>query len=210
MSDVTTTDLYEVTMPLSHLREDTRAAATCSLDGGDLESPARQARAVLDGAGLSDVAITAGGGLDEYEVSRLVRAGAPLDVYAVGTQVGVAPNAPYLDAAYKRVEYDARPVMKLSSAKATAPGRKQVFRHVGRPDVIALCGEEPPDSARPLLRTVPQDGRRTGPADRWQDARERFRTDFAGLPEPACPIHDPFSGQAVPVPGFSAPAERAR
>ncbi|OLZ59188.1 nicotinate phosphoribosyltransferase [Streptomyces sp. IMTB 2501] len=161
------------------------------LDSGDLDALSRRARALLDTAELAGVRIVASGGLDEYSVERLVRAGAPIDVYAVGTRVGVAADAPYLDAAYKLVEYDGRPVMKLSSAKVTAPGRKQVFRRAGRPDVIALAGEEPPESARPLLHTVMRGGRRTGPPDRWQDARERFREDVAALPEPARRIENP-------------------
>ncbi|WP_225094562.1 nicotinate phosphoribosyltransferase [Streptomyces sp. CoH27] len=161
------------------------------LDSGDLEALARRARALLDTAGLDDVRIVASGGLDEYAVDRLVRAGAPIDVYAVGTRVGVAADAPYLDAAYKLVEYAGRPVMKLSSAKVTAPGRKQVFRRPGRPDVIALADEEPPDAARPLLRTVMRGGRRTGPPDRLRDARERFREDVAALPETARRIESP-------------------
>ncbi|MET8451827.1 nicotinate phosphoribosyltransferase [Streptomyces sp. NPDC005209] len=167
------------------------------LDSGDLDALSRRARAILDAAGPADVRIVASGGLDEYGVARLVRAGAPIDVYAVGTRVGVAADAPYLDAAYKLVEYDGRPVMKLSSAKVTAPGRKQVFRRAGHPDVIALWREEPPGSSRPLLRTVMREGRRTGPADRWQDARDRFRGDTAGLPGPALRIEDPVPVRPV-------------
>ncbi|MEW1775515.1 nicotinate phosphoribosyltransferase [Streptomyces sp. NPDC086777] len=174
------------------------------LDSGDLGALARRARAVLDAVGLADVRIVASGGLDEYGVERLVRAGAPIDVYAVGTRVGVAADAPYLDAAYKLVEYDGRPVMKLSSAKVTAPGRKQVFRRAGRPDVIALCGEDPPDSARPLLQTVMRDGRRTGSPDRWQDARERFRGDIAVLPAAARRVRDPEPVRPVRSPALEA------
>ncbi|OLZ63156.1 hypothetical protein AV521_39895 [Streptomyces sp. IMTB 2501] len=59
------------------------------------------------------------------------------------------------------------------------------------PGVIALAREDLPDSAQPLLRTVMRDGRRTGPPDHWQDARERFREDVAALPEPARRIEDP-------------------
>ncbi|AEY94047.1 nicotinate phosphoribosyltransferase [Streptomyces hygroscopicus subsp. jinggangensis 5008] len=161
------------------------------LDSGDLDELSRRSRAILDAAGLTGVRIVASGGLDEYGVDRLVRAGAPIDVYAVGTKVGVAADAPYLDAAYKLVEYDGHPVMKLSSAKVTAPGRKQVFRRPGQPDVIALAGEEPPEAAQPLLRTVMRDGRRTWSPDHWQDARKRFREDLAALPGPVLRIEDP-------------------
>ncbi|MFD4973308.1 nicotinate phosphoribosyltransferase [Streptomyces sp. NPDC058424] len=163
---------------------DLRRGPGCAirLDSGDLDALSRRARVLLDAAGLADVRIVASGGLDEYGVDRLIRAGAPIDVYAVGTRVGVAADAPYLDAAYKLVEYDGHPVMKLSSAKVTAPGCKQVFRRAGRPDVIALALEEPPDSAQPLLRTVMRGGSRTGSPDHWQDARRRFREDIAVLP----------------------------
>ncbi|MET9016415.1 nicotinate phosphoribosyltransferase [Streptomyces olivaceoviridis] len=161
------------------------------LDSGDLDELSRRSRAILDAAGLTGVRIVASGGLDEYGVDRLVRTGAPIDVYAVGTKVGVAADAPYLDAAYKLVEYDGHPVMKLSSAKVTAPGRKQVFRRPGQPDVIALAGEEPPEAAQPLLRTVMRDGRRTWSPDHWRDARKRFREDLAALPGPALRIEDP-------------------
>lgn len=96
---------------------------------------------MLDAAGLPDVRITVSGGLDEYAVDELVCSGAPTDVHAVGTRVGVPADAPYLASVYKMVEYDGRPVMKLSSAKVTAPGRKQVFRCPGCVDVISLADE---------------------------------------------------------------------
>ncbi|MEV7571223.1 nicotinate phosphoribosyltransferase [Streptomyces tanashiensis] len=161
------------------------------LDSGDLGVLAHRARTALDAAGLGDVQIIASGGLDEYGVDRLVRDGAPIDAYAVGTKVGTAADAPYLDAAYKLVEYDGRPVMKLSSAKVTAPGPKQVFRGVGFRDVIALANEEPPDGSRPLLRTVMRGGLRTEPPDTLEAARARFEADVEALPEEARRIEDP-------------------
>ncbi|MGA5037788.1 nicotinate phosphoribosyltransferase [Streptomyces capoamus] len=190
---VDTYDTEEGVRIAARVLADLRRGPGCAvrLDSGDLDTLSRRARATLDAAGLTDVRIVASGGLDEYSVDRLVRAGAPIDVYAVGTRVGVAADAPYLDAAYKLVAYDGRPVMKLSSAKVTAPGRKQVFRRPGRPDMIALAQEEAPDSAQPLLRTVMRGGRRTEPPDHWRDARERFREDLAGLPGPARRIRDP-------------------
>ncbi|GGU95381.1 nicotinate phosphoribosyltransferase [Streptomyces litmocidini] len=170
------------------------------LDSGDLGALARRARAVLDEAGLREVRIVASGGLDEYGVDRLVREGAPIDVFAVGTKVGTAADAPYLDAAYKLVEYDGRPVMKLSSAKVTAPGPKQVFRGPGLRDVIGLADDEPPEGTEPLLRTVMRDGRRTKPPDTLDAARARFEADVAALPEEARSIGRP----APPLPAVSS------
>ncbi|MEU8524067.1 nicotinate phosphoribosyltransferase [Streptomyces sp. NPDC048629] len=161
------------------------------LDSGDLGVLARRARTALDAAGLSDVQIIASGGLDEYAVAALVRDGAPIDVFAVGTKVGTAADAPYLDAAYKLVEYDGRPVMKLSSAKVTAPAPKQVFRGPGFRDVIGLANEEPPEGTEPLLQTVMRGGLRTERPDTLAAARARFDADLAALPDVARRIEDP-------------------
>ncbi|MFD4020847.1 nicotinate phosphoribosyltransferase [Streptomyces sindenensis] len=161
------------------------------LDSGDLGLLAHRARETLDEAGLRDVRIIASGGLDEYAVDALVRDGAPIDVFAVGTRVGVAADAPCLDAAYKLVEYDGAPVMKLSSAKVTAPAPKQVFRGPGLQDVIGLETEEPPEGTEPLLRTVMRDGLRTGPPDDLGAARARFEADLGELPPAARRIEGP-------------------
>ncbi|MEU4099329.1 nicotinate phosphoribosyltransferase [Streptomyces tanashiensis] len=171
------------------------------LDSGDLSALAHRAHATLDAAGLRDVRITASGGLDEYAVAMLVRNGAPIDVFAVGTKVGTAADAPYLDAAYKLVEYDGRPVMKLSSAKVTAPASKQVFRGPGLRDVIGLANEAPPEGTEPLLQTVMRGGLRSEPPDTLGAARARFEADLAQLPESARRIEDPVA----PVPAVSTP-----
>jgi len=47
------------------------------LDSGDLSTLAKQARALLDQAGLSRVELFASGGLDEWQVERLVGQGRP-------------------------------------------------------------------------------------------------------------------------------------
>lgn len=169
------------------------------LDSGDLADLARRSRGILDDAGLPDVAIIASGGLDEYRIDQLVRCGAPIDVYAVGTKVGTSADAPYLDTAYKLVEYDGRPVMKLSAAKVTAPGRKQVLRSREAGDVIALADEEVPEGTEPLLRTVMSAGRRTGAPDTLAAAHDRFVSDMAALPRSARSIGDP----EPPVPTVS-------
>ena len=54
------------------------------LDSGDLDALSRQARAVLDEAGLPDVRIFASGGLDEFDLERLVAAGAPIESFSMG------------------------------------------------------------------------------------------------------------------------------
>jgi nicotinate phosphoribosyltransferase len=47
----------------------------------------------------------ASGGLGEFEVEQLLRAGAPIDAFGLGTKVGLSGDAPWTDCAYKLVEY---------------------------------------------------------------------------------------------------------
>ncbi|BAU81784.1 nicotinate phosphoribosyltransferase [Streptomyces laurentii] len=180
------------------------------LDSGDLGMLARRARTLLDEAGLPGVRIIASGGLDEYALDALVRSGAPIDVYAVGTKVGVAADAPYLDAAYKLVAYDGRPVMKLSSRKVTAPAAKQVFRRPDLVDVIGLLDEPVPPGAEPLLRTVMRNGRRIGPRPSLAAARARFETDLKQAPAAARRIDEPQAPVASVSPRLAALTNEVR
>ena len=98
------------------------------LDSGDMLTLSGQAREMLDDAGLQDVRILASSGLNEYSSSDLVRSDAPIDGFGVGTRVGTSADAPYTDFVYKLVEYDGRPIIKLSEDKESLPGPKQVYR----------------------------------------------------------------------------------
>lgn len=138
------------------------------LDSGDLLELSRGARAILDEAGFEDALVFASGGLDEHGIADLLAAGAPVGGFGVGTKMGVAADAPFLDVAYKLVELDGRPVLKLSTGKATLPGRKQVWRVAGERDTIGLEGEA--GEGEPLLREVMRDGRAT-----WSESLEMIR-----------------------------------
>lgn len=146
------------------LRGQGRTVASLRLDSGDLEALSRAARKLLDDAGLRDVQLFASGGLDEYAIDALVRAGAPIDGFGVGTRIGMSADAPVLDMAYKIVEYAGRPCLKLSSKKATLVGRKQVWRRVsdGRFVEDRICALDEPSPGgdwRPLLDHVVRAGR---------------------------------------------------
>lgn len=158
------------------------------LDSGDLGALAQESRRILDEAGLRRVGIFASGGLDEDRIAALVRDGAPVDGFGVGTDLGVSGDAPHLDIAYKLTAYRGRGRMKLSTGKRSLPGPKQVFRDerdgTARDDVIARSHERLP--GRPLLVTVMENGRRTPeggepPLDR---IRAHAAAEIARLPEP--------------------------
>ncbi|GII77125.1 nicotinate phosphoribosyltransferase [Sphaerisporangium rufum] len=166
------------------------------LDSGDLAELSRAARRTLDEAGLRRAEIFASGGLDEHAIAELAAGGAPIDVYAVGTRLGVSFDAPSLDSAYKLVVYQDRPTMKLSPGKVSAPGAKQVFRPDagtgGEPgDIVALREEPVPAGYRTLLAPVMLSGRRPAEAEPLAAMRDRCAAGLARLPAAARALRDP-------------------
>jgi nicotinate phosphoribosyltransferase len=163
------------------------------LDSGDLDALARSARTILDEAGLQEARIFASGGLDELEVHELVSAGAPVDAFGIGTQMGVSADAPYVDSVYKLVEYDDRPVMKLSSAKVSPPGRKQIWRRNDgeHADVLALRDEPGTSGSEALLEQVIRAGARITPASSIEESRVRFEGDLPHVPQKARRLSHP-------------------
>ncbi|MBA5876125.1 MAG: nicotinate phosphoribosyltransferase [Nitrospira sp. CR1.2] len=156
------------------------------LDSGDLAAHARKVRQILDRGGLTDTKILASGNLDEERVNALVQSEAPIDRFAVGTAMTTSADAPYLDCAYKLQEYAGRPCRKRSEGKATWPGRKQVYRRLGRDgrlaeDIITIEGDNQP--GRPLLQPVMQGGRRLTPSPSIQEIRDHARMALAELPD---------------------------
>jgi nicotinate phosphoribosyltransferase len=156
------------------------------LDSGDIDTLSRSVRSILDEGGLAGVQIFASGDLDEYRIEKLTSAGAPIDAFGVGTQLGTSGDAPYVAVVYKLVEDASGPKVKLSEDKVTLPGRKQVFRQAGdggevRGDVLALEDEQI-GAARPMLRPVMRDGRRLAAAEPLTALRDRCRASVAALP----------------------------
>lgn len=155
------------------------------LDSGDLGQLARAARRLLDEAGLRKAVVFASGNLDEYRMRELLEAGAPIDGFGVGTSLVTSADAPSLDAVYKLQEYAGRPRRKRSTAKATWPGRKQVFRVSGRAgiferDIVTVEGDE--QAGEPLLIPVMREGRRLGAPEPLERIRERARGGLERLP----------------------------
>jgi nicotinate phosphoribosyltransferase len=170
------------------------------LDSGDIPALSREVRHMLDEAGLDYVRIFVSGGVDEHSIQEWLDAGAPIDAFGVGTRMDTSADAPYLDMAYKLVEYRGRPVLKLSTGKETWAGEKQVYRFrdaAGRfsGDLIALADEPPPD-AEPLLQAVMEDGRPVAPGPPLTAIRDRCAAQLAALPEGVRRLRD---AEAYPV-----------
>jgi nicotinate phosphoribosyltransferase len=71
------------------------------LDSGDLIVLSKNVRRILDDGGLKDVHILASGGLDEDNIGEMLRAGAPIDAFGIGTSLTTSSDVPALDCAYK-------------------------------------------------------------------------------------------------------------
>jgi nicotinate phosphoribosyltransferase len=159
------------------------------LDSGDLLSLSRASRRLLDEAGMRDSTIIASGDLHEHTIAGLVRAGAPIDLWGVGTELGTSRDSPVVSGIYKLVA-DMRPdgswrgVAKRSPEKATVPGPKQVFRTVEnaqmRGDVIAAAEERLPGNA--LLLPVIRDGAVVH-HESLESMRARAQSELRMLPE---------------------------
>jgi nicotinate phosphoribosyltransferase len=187
-------DTYDTLRGAEHAVAVTRELATkgsrlaaVRIDSGDLLELSRAVRRILDDAGLHEVQIVASGGLDEYDLDRLASADAPIDAFGVGTRLGTSADAPTLDMAYKLVAYGGAPCLKLSSAKRTLVGPKQVWRRRdgnGRfaEDRLAARDEAALGEAwEPLLRPVMLAGQRLE-RPTLDELRRGHRDELAHLP----------------------------
>jgi nicotinate phosphoribosyltransferase len=166
------------------------------LDSGDLAELSIKARRILDQNELRDVSIFASGNLDEYRIRDLVRTGAPIDAFGVGTAMVVSADAPSLDLVYKLAEYRGVPRLKTSANKSTLPGRKQWFRAFNTSggfysDLIGLADEGASTVARefkpapaevvPMMQPHFSRGHRIGPRPSLAESRERLLESIAKL-----------------------------
>jgi nicotinate phosphoribosyltransferase len=114
------------------------------LDSGELPALSRQVRRILDDAGLRHTKIMASGDLDESKIADIVKAGAPIDAFGVGTELATSGDAPSMGTIYKLVEIrtngETRHTAKNSPDKRTLPGAKQLFRFPDY-DLLALESE---------------------------------------------------------------------
>lgn len=129
------------------------------IDSGDITYLTKQARKMLDEAGLEDCSIVISNSLDEYLIRDVIQEGACIDSFGVGERLITANSEPVFGGVYKlsALEKDGKliPKIKISEnvEKITNPGFKTVYRLFDRDsnralaDVIVLDGE-----------TIPEDG----------------------------------------------------
>ncbi|TNF09650.1 MAG: nicotinate phosphoribosyltransferase [Bacillota bacterium] len=122
------------------------------LDSGDLTYLTKEARKMLDAAGLTDAKITVSNSLDEYLIKELIHQGAQIDAFGVGERLVTARSEAVFGGVFKlsaiEVGGELVPKIKISDnvQKTTIPGFKQVYRFydengMAEADVITLFDE---------------------------------------------------------------------
>jgi nicotinate phosphoribosyltransferase len=156
------------------------------IDSGELGALAREARAILDAEGRGGTRIVASGDLDERKIEHLLRSGAPIDAFGVGTELVTSRDAPALAMVYKLVELDGIGRFKRSPGKATYPRAKQVYRLrdlQGRFSGDRVTRADETCEGEPLLVPVLNGGRLVGPLPRLDAIRDCARRQLADVPD---------------------------
>ncbi len=181
------------------------------LDSGDLLALSKSVRNIFDEAELTNVQIFASHDLDEFQIDHLLRAGAPIDGFGVGTRLATGANfnpltneggPSALPGVYKQVERIADdkviPTMKLSddSGKSTLPSRKQIHRLYDAAgtyvkDVISLWDEYPQEvdslpgiyTSQPLLTPIVHQGELVYSFPDLIEAQTLAKAELSKLPE---------------------------
>ena len=129
-------------------------------DSGDLAYLSKEARRMLDEAGLQEAVISGSNDLDEYIIRDLKMQDAKIRVWGVGTKLITSDGASSMGGVYKlAAEFEADqmvPKMKISDnvEKMTNPGLKKLYRVYQqgkiKADLITLANETL-DSDKALL-----------------------------------------------------------
>jgi nicotinate phosphoribosyltransferase len=170
--------------------------AAVRLDSGDIVADSLYVREQLDRAGLHNVRILASGDLDEWKIDDLLKAGAAIDSFGVGTALGSGAGSVThgveggaLGVVYKEVWYvdedgNEFPKVKIAGVKSTWPGKKEIYRHPNwEEDIIQLAQEPRPDNYQRLLRPVMRNGETIpGSLPPLSEIRELAQQNLESLP----------------------------
>jgi len=118
------------------------------LDSGDASYLSREARKMLDAAGLYDCKIVASNSLDEYLIRDLIMQGAKIDVFGVGERLITAKSDPVFGGVYKLAAVEGEngrivPKIKVSEnlSKITNPHFKKLYRLFDKKSGMAIADE---------------------------------------------------------------------
>ena len=172
---------------ISEYPEKIKYFRSITVDSGSLDANSRLVRRELDKAGLKKVRIVLASNLDEYKIASLMKKKTPADSFIVSTEAATVSDSPTMEVVYKICEVikgkKVEPKMKLSAAKQSMPGKKQVFRTIKNNqyafDTIGLDSEK---LGRPLLKPIIRKGRFVYGLPSVDQARQYLARDLKKLP----------------------------
>lgn len=144
-------DTYDITQGIQNaitvgleMKERGECLSAIRIDSGDLAWRAKQARKMLDEAGLTETGIALSNDLDEYTIKSIKESGAKVSSWGVGTKLATAYDQPALGGVYKLAAIKKKggewePCVKVSgqAAKLTVPGVLDVRRYFHESGLIA-------------------------------------------------------------------------
>lgn len=136
-------DTYDITQGIKNaitvgleMKERGEHLAAIRIDSGDLSWRAKEARKMLDEAGLYDTGIVLSNDLDEYTITSIKNSGAQVTSWGVGTKLATAYDQPALGGVYKlaakrKGDEPWQDCVKVSGqvTKLTVPGVLDVRRY---------------------------------------------------------------------------------
>jgi len=121
------------------------------LDSGDLSYLSKEARSIFRKHGLEKSVIVASNDINEDVLHSLAKQGHEINSFGIGTNLVTCQAQPALGMVYKLVECGGQACVKLSNEfnKTTLPGRKRIFRLIGKNslalvDLMQHADETPP------------------------------------------------------------------
>lgn len=185
-------DTYDTLQGINHAIEIGKALkkrgehlAGIRLDSGNLLELSKQARRLLDEAGLYDTIVMASGDLDEHIIRDLKSKDAPINAWGVGTKLVTAFDQPALNAIYKlsalknsNGSWDYKMKTTSDLNKVTLPGILQVKRY-SQGDVIIkdiiydTAKEKKYSNELDLLQPIIRNGQLTYQLPNINDIRKR-------------------------------------
>lgn len=140
------------------------SSSSIRIDSGDLAYLSKEARKMLDQAGLKETKIVASNSLDEYSIDSLKSQDAKIDAFGIGERLITAKSDPVFGGVYKLVAIQKSknseiiPKIKISDnvEKITTPGFKNVYRiydkETGKAEADYITLEdEKIDESQPLV-----------------------------------------------------------
>jgi nicotinate phosphoribosyltransferase len=158
------------------------------IDSGDLAGLSEFARSYFKDNGVEFLKIFVSGDLDEFRIAELLKAGAPIEGFGIGTRFAVSRSAPSVQVVYKIVRYGNRDLLKTSPAKESRPGRKAVTRLKDRhyqKDIVCRLQSAQQDLLQPFEAV-----------EEMQTIQERLARELSGLDDSIKAIRNP---QKYPV-----------